>query len=72
MKIYEFVIEESHKINIMFQIYLMVASLILESGQTVQLFVEKLLKIEQGLVLTLLQLMVVQIVLGKCLKVDLA
>ena len=71
MKIYEFAIEESHKINIMFQIYLMVASLILESGQIVQSFV-KVLKIEQGLVLTLLQLMVVQIVLGKCLKVDLA
>ena len=71
MTIYEFDIEESHKINIMFQIYLMVASLILESGQTVQSFV-KVLKIEQGLVLTLLQLMVVQIVLGKCLKVDLA
>ena len=55
----------------MFQSYLMVASLILESGQIVQSFV-KVLKIEQGLVLTLLQLMVVQIVLGKCLKVDLA
>ena len=45
---------------------------ILESGQTVHLFVEKVLKQEQGCVLTLLQLMVVQIVLGKCLKVDLA
>ena len=71
MTIYEFDIEESHKINIMFQIYLMVASLILESGQIVQSSVE-VLKQEQGLVLTLLQLMVVQIVLGKCLKDDFA
>ena len=59
------------KKNIMFQIYLMVASLILESGQIVPSSVE-FLNIEQGLVLTLLQLMVVQIVLGKCLKDDLA
>ena len=55
----------------MFQFYLMVDSLILEGGQIVQSFV-KVLKTEQGLVLTLLQLMAVQIVLGKCLKVDLA
>jgi len=55
----------------MFQFYLMVDSLILENGQIVQSFA-KVLKTEQGLALTLLQLMVAQIVLGKCLKVDLA
>ena len=44
----------------------------LEIGLNVQLPVEKALKYEQELALTLLRLMVVQIVLGKLLRLDLA